>query len=185
MLLTYDKETLVVTGAYDKVESIPEDLLYLDVSDDDYQLAICNFGSKIINGKVVPPVIMTDEKVFEDLKILKKLEIENSCAKEITNGTISNALGKEYFYPTKDTDQANLSASVLSSLLEANPEWTTPFWCRDDNGEWQYKWHTGLEIQQVGKDVKAMILAAQYKKVGYDKAIELAHTAKDLEAIFW
>ena len=110
--------------------------------------------------------------------------IDASCASQILSGFSSSALGDVHHYPAKSTDQQNLSASVLASLLpDTNAEWVTPFWCSDNSGIWGFKPHTAAQIQQVGRDAKAAILAAMGKNEVLQAQIEAAGSVEELEAI--
>ena len=187
MFISYDLSTRDVIGCYEYAEYVPAELGCVEVDDEQYHLILSTFGWKVDydDNLIPPPNEPTTEAALNELKTAKYLEIQLSCSKLILSGAKSNALGDTYTYPTKDTDQANLSASVLSSLLEEHEDWTTPFWCCDKDSKWEYKWHSIPQIQQVGKDVKAMILEAQYKKLGYDRAIELAKTREEVNVITW
>jgi len=109
-----------------------------------------------------------------------------ACAAAIVAGFASSALGAEHSYPSQMTDQQNLSASVLASLLPNLPTgWTTPFWCADTNGNWSYASHTAAQIQQAGQDGKAAIVAAIQKKEGLVAQINAAATVTAVQAINW
>jgi hypothetical protein len=112
--------------------------------------------------------------------------LSTECSTFIVSGFKSSALGAEYSYPAKPTDQQNLSASVLDSLLAGgNSTWTTPFWCADTAGEWAFRPHTATQIQQVGVDGKAVILAAMSKNESLAASVNAATTAEDVAAIVW
>ncbi|MBU9380630.1 DUF4376 domain-containing protein [Burkholderia gladioli] len=112
--------------------------------------------------------------------------ITAACANAITAGFTSSALGAEHTYPASITDQQNLTASVLASIypgLAAN--WTTPFWCADASGAWAYVEHTAAQIQQVGQDGKAAILAALTKKQQLTEQVAAATTLAAIQAVVW
>lgn len=109
-----------------------------------------------------------------------------ACAAQIVAGFTSPALDSIHTYPSKATDQANLSASVLASLMPNLPaNWTTPFWCADSTGAWSYQAHTVAQIQQAGLDGKAAILAAQVRLATLNAQIAAATTITAVEAITW
>ena len=112
--------------------------------------------------------------------------ITQACAAAITSGFTSSALGSAHTYPSGLTDQANLTANVLSSLLPGLPStWTTPQLCQDASGVWAYVAHTAAQIKQVGGDGKAAILASLTKKANLQAEIEAATTIAAVQAIVW
>lgn len=121
-------------------------------------------------------------------KLDKSTEISQACANQILGGQESTALGSAHTYPSKAVDQANLSASILDSLLpfnSSNVSYCTPFWCADSEGNWKWVNHTAAQIQQVGSDVKSAILAAQNKNVLLQQQIQNATTLDELNLIKW
>lgn len=121
---------------------------------------------------------------FSRLKTAKKEAISGACRSEIVSGFDSSALGERHHYPAKETDQLNLSGSILDSLLPDLPtDWTTPFWCADTSGLWAFRLHTASQIQQVGHDAKAAILAAMGKNEVLQAQIAAAGSVEELEAI--
>lgn len=109
-----------------------------------------------------------------------------ACQATIVSGFSSSALGVAHTYPAQMSDQQNLSASVLASLLPNLPAgWTTPFWCADGSGVWSYANHTAAQIQQVGRDAKAAIVAAIQKKAGLVAQVNAATSAAAVQAIGW
>lgn len=121
-----------------------------------------------------------------EAQTLKMAELEAACAAEIASGFSSAALGKRYQYPAKATDQSNLQASVLASLLPGlAKDWTTPFWCQDAAGAWAYRPHTAAQIQRVGTDGKNAINACIAHKIQLEEQLAKAETLAELEAITW
>lgn len=109
-----------------------------------------------------------------------------ACAAEIVAGYSSAALGAAHLYPSTPTDQANMAASVLASLLPGVAGgWTTPFWCADAGGVWSFAEHTAAQIQQAGQDGKAMVVAAQSKLAGLEAQVAAAADAAAVAAINW
>lgn len=118
-------------------------------------------------------------------RAIRSDEISAACRAQIEKGFICAALGTLCLYPAKAQDQANLVASVTDSLLFADdPDWTTPFWCADDQGAWDFRLHTRAQIQQVGRQGKASILAAMQRNEVLQRQIATA-TEEQLRAIVW
>lgn len=112
--------------------------------------------------------------------------VSNACALAITAGFTSPAIGGVFTYPSSLTDQANLNASVTASLMPGVTDgWTTPFMCADANGVWAARQHTARQIQRVGSDGKAAILACLQRKWGLEQAIRNANTVADVLAVVW
>ncbi|KMQ80338.1 hypothetical protein BPMI_02398c [Candidatus Burkholderia pumila] len=127
----------------------------IDLTDSEWQICLANPGYLVKDGKLIPPVLTHDE-LLTTAKKVKQAELSAACAEAITNGFASTSLGSLHNYPAKDIDQQNLTTSVLDSILHASDsDWTTPFWCADDTGNWAFRPHTAAQIQQVGKDAKA------------------------------
>lgn len=109
-----------------------------------------------------------------------------ACQNAITAGFQSSALGAWYTYPAKTTDQQNLNASVVASLLPGIPNtWVTPFWCEDANGTWAYVYHTAAQIQKVGADAKGAILQLLSKNAQLQAQVMAATTVAAVQAINW
>ncbi|QDD91321.1 hypothetical protein CCZ28_20815 [Pseudomonas oryzihabitans] len=112
--------------------------------------------------------------------------IAGACDATILEGFVSAALGSEHRYPAKLTDQSNLQASVLASLIPGLAEdWTTPFWCQDATGTWAYRPHTAPQIQQVGTDGKNAINACIARKIALEQQLAKATTLAEIKAITW
>lgn len=133
------------------------------------------------NGLVVSGV--TDS--LEAHRKRKSEEIRAACEINIFSGFTCNALGESYLYPAKLTDQSNLVASVTDSLLVTEKEgWTTPFWCADSEGVWEFRNHTVDQIQTVGKAAKASILASMSKNEIIQRIVEVTEQ-EELPNIKW
>lgn len=113
-------------------------------------------------------------------------EMSAACKQAIYAGFESSALGAPHTYPAKDLDQSNLIASITDSLLHADEAgWVTPFWCCDAAGVWTYTPHTAAQIQQVGIDGKAAIVACLLQNATRAAQINAAATIEAVEAITW
>lgn len=126
------------------------------------------------------------DRALADYQAAQIGAINAACQAAIFAGFTSSALGAAHTYPAKSLDQQNLSASVLASLMPNLPVgWTTPFWCADANGAWAYVQHTAAQIQQVGQDGKAAILAALNKNQTLQGQIMSATTPAEVQAVVW
>lgn len=120
------------------------------------------------------------------LQISQVAALTASCQRAIVSGFQSRALGEEHTYPSDITDQQNLTANVLSSLLPENAvAWTTMQLCCDTSGVWAYKAHKRAQIQQVGSDGKTAIMVCLIKKAGLVQQVQSAQTEEDVLSIQW
>ncbi|WP_332129931.1 hypothetical protein [Azorhizobium caulinodans] len=120
------------------------------------------------------------------MKADQSAKLYEACAAAIVAGFTSDALGTAHDYPSTQVDQINLSGSVMASLLPGNASnWTTAFWCRDEAGAWGFRAHSAAEIQQVGRDGKAHVLACQTKLGALNQQIAAATTAEAVSAATW
>jgi hypothetical protein len=121
-----------------------------------------DYETWLSDGNTPDPIYSLD-----DHKAWKIQQMNDACKSEIYLGFNSNATGTWLHYPAEDLDQQNLSASVLDSVLavQANEtSWSTPFWCANSTNTWSYLSHNTTQIQQVGRDGKAQILACLQQK---------------------
>lgn len=132
-------------------------------------------------GYVPPPV-----KTLADLRLEKSAELDAAARNQIYAGYPSEALGTLHHYPAKDKDQTNMVASVTDSYNPTNAvDWTTPFWCADSEGVWEYRPHTASQIQRAGSDGKLAILASLGKNAVLQSQVVAATTEAELSAIEW
>lgn len=167
--------------------SFPADAV--DVSDTEYasiQSVLAAGGSVKADSMGNPVATPPQSATLAEIQAQQIAVITQACAAAITGGFTSSALGAAHTYPSGLTDQANLAANVVSSLLPGLPStWTTPQLCCDANGVWAYVAHTAAQIQQVGSDGKAAILASLTKKANLQAEIEAATTVSAVQAIVW
>lgn len=122
----------------------------------------------------------------EALKSTKQQDLDQACAEQIMGGFASSALGVAHQYPSKPTDQANLTASVTAALVNQSVSgWETPFWCQSEGGNWDWVVHTADQIKQVGADCMAAVLAAQLKNKTLHTQLLAATTADEIAGINW
>lgn len=150
------------------------------ITDQLEQALIVGEGSPFHGGTIVPDNLQT----LEGRKLRKLVELGQCCRQAIYVGFTSSALGTPHSYPAKQQDQDNLVASVTESLIPGAPvDWVTPFWCASGD-VWSYQPHTAAQIQQVGRDGKAAILAALMKNEQLTQDVAAA-TAETLDSITW
>jgi len=112
--------------------------------------------------------------------------ISQCCADAILAGFACDALGAGFAYPAKFTDQLNLTGSVMDSLMPGlPPDWSTPFWCADADGQWAFRAHSASQIQQVGRCAKAAALACMATNEEKQAQIAAAATPAQIAAITW
>lgn len=123
---------------------------------------------------------------LQEVKNSQISTIRMACSTAITSGFTSSALGSAYTYPSNVTDQANLNANVVSSLLPNLPTtWTTEQLCADSTGVWAYRAHTAAQIQQVGSDGKSATMACLLKNGALTMQIDAATTVSAVQSITW
>lgn len=117
----------------------------------------------------------------------KLRELTRACGAQIIGGFMSSALGSAYSYPSAQTDQDNLSASVVASLLPGiDPAtWTTPFMCEAANGIWARRAHSQAQIQQVGVDGKNFVVGCLLKLDSLRTQVAACTTMDQVNAIVW
>lgn len=182
----YDNAGNITAFYDDSISPAPQGVATIPLTNDQWQACISNQGAYIVqNGALVEapqdPVVL-----LMQAQAAKVAELSAACKAVILSGFESSALGTTYSYPAKDTDQQNLASSVLASVLPGvAADWETPFWCADEQGAWAFRLHTAAQIQQVGKDGKAAILAAMTKNQQLADQVMAAKTVADVQAITW
>lgn len=120
------------------------------------------------------------------VKSAKVAALRAACAAAITGGFVSSALGAPHIYPSGATDQINLMGSVTDTLLPDLPEdWSTPFWCRDAAGEWDFRLHDATQIRQAGRDGKRHVVECQAMLADLSFFVNEATTIIAVNAIQW
>lgn len=161
------------------IESLPEwnenDITVVEIPD----------GAAVAVGDVWNGEQFAPFDPLPGIKAARIAALRESCQAAIYAGFESDALGSAHLYPALDKDQANLSASVLASLLPGLPaDWTTPFWCAV-GGTWAFWPHTAAQIQKVGTDAKAAILAQMAKNATLAAQVEAATTIAQVNEVQW
>jgi hypothetical protein len=128
-----------------------------------------------------PPALSLDE-----VKDFKTSKIREEASETIFGSYVSSALGTPHTYPNNQVTQMNLSGSVIASLLPNLPDgWTTPFWCADSLNVWNFAPHTASQIQQVGIDCKAFVIANQIKIMTLLAQIADCTTVEEVISVVW
>lgn len=139
-----------------------------------------------VNGELVVNVFVAPTISLAQAQANQVTLINDACQALIVGGHNSSALGAVYTYPSSLTDQANLNANVVSSLLpDLASGWTTQQICLSSAGVWAYLPHTAAQIQQVGSDVKSAIVALLVKGANYKAQIAACTTVDAVQAVVW
>ena len=119
-------------------------------------------------------------------QVAQTMLVSTACQTAITAGITSSALGSVYTYPTKATDQMNLTASVTASMIPGNPaNWATLLWCQSQGGTWAFMPHNMAQTQKAGQDVMAGILGMMSKNANLATQIAAATSTLAAQAIIW
>lgn len=186
-LAAYDASGAIF-AFYDTEDSpAPDGVSVIELAAKEWMTCLTEQGQWCVaNGalaRVLPP---SAEQQLASARSLKISELDASCKAAIYAGFTSSALGSVHTYPAEDADQQNLSASVLGSLMpNLAADWTTPFWCADASGLWSYAAHTAAQIQQVGQDGKAAVIAAITKKAQLVAQVNAAPSVEAVQSIVW
>lgn len=119
-------------------------------------------------------------------KARKTTEMQTACQSAIYAGFTSDALGTNHHYPLLQTDQTNLAAVIIESLLtiDSDPDKQFPFWCTD--GEtWARRVHTHTEIRAVGMDAAPFVRGHQDHLRDLRNTINDATTVAEVDAVTW
>lgn len=163
---------------------IPLSVTYLseDLFKTLYEYLVTDSSSVFLGGTIR----VQTENELEQVKLDKIQHLEVQCSKAIISGFKCDALGELYSYPAKVLDQSNLVASVLSSVLPGvSEDWTTPFWCANLDGLWEFRSHTCAQIQKVGVTGKQAIVDNLSKNEVLASQIRSAETIEQVNAITW
>ena len=143
---------------------------------------ISNAGSPMVGGLIVGDTSET----LETAQARRISQLSLDCQSHIYDGFDSDALGAVTHYPADEQDQASLTACVLDSTLPGNDAlWTTAFKCIGADGVKEYKLHTMVQIQKVGRDGKNSIMASLLKNEQLAAEVRAATTIEAVAAIVW
>lgn len=186
-LAAYDANGAIVAFYDDVVSPAPQGAATIEITDDQYRACLVSQGAFVVkNGALADAPPLDAGVALANAQAAQVVVLSGACKAAIYAGFASTALGEAYTYPAKDTDQQNLNASVVASLLPGlAADWATPFWCADTQGAWAFRMHSAAQIQQVGKDGKAAILAAMSKNQALADQVAAAATVAAVQAIVW
>lgn len=162
---------------------------YLDSNGDVQYFASIAYISELPPGSTV----ISDEQAMAQLptplNLAQQLQIgliDDACAAAIVAGFYSNALGTQYLYPAKPTDQQNLAAAVQMSALPGTPStWSVLFWTADRYGNWGMRGHNIAQIQQAGRDGFSWVSACIAQKVVFETAVMQSQDPVAIAKINW
>jgi len=126
-----------------------------------------------------------DAAALAAARAAKRDELIAACIAAITAGFTSDALGSNHFYPCQATDQTNLAAVVIESLL--TPEQTEklfPFWCYD-GATWERREHTHAQIRAVGLAAVPHVRDKQDRLRDLRLQVLAATTVEQINGIVW
>lgn len=110
-----------IIGFYDSVDSpVPAGVNAIAITDAQWYACQVTQGYTIVNGTLTAPAAPTAAQLLANAQAAQVVTLSNACATAIVSGFTSVALGVVHTYPSKPTDQQNLSASIIAALLAAN-----------------------------------------------------------------
>jgi hypothetical protein len=147
---------------------------------------IKNWNTGKLGGEPSTDVLQQawDSVLVQQARVVQLALIAAASQSAQTAGFVSSALGNPYTYPSGIADQANLTAVIVGSLLPGSGA-THLFWCKSAAGVENFVAHTAAQIQQVGLDGLAAIMAWKSKQLTLSAEIQAATTIAAVQAIVW
>lgn len=146
----------------------------------------CSIGASYSGGVFTRAPVSAPTPTLAQAQRERIAAIGATCQAAIYAGFESSALGDVHTYPASDTDQRNLIASVIASLLPGLPSgWTVPFWCADASGAWDMREHTAEQIQKAGSDGQTAITALRLQNAQLAAEVMAAATVAAVQAVTW
>lgn len=178
-------------GFYDLLAAdylLPEDAVEI-TRDAHAALIVAQQEGRVIVADALGAPIAVDPASLVTLDQVKALHVATlraACEASITGGFKSAALGAVHTYPSDMKAQINLMGSVTDSLMpNLASDWQTPFWVCDAAGVWTYKMHSAAQIQQAGRDGKALVISCQTLIDNLTNDVLAATTPAAVAAIVW
>lgn len=128
----------------------------------------------------IPPATSKDIEVVRAEKVA---EINNACAKVITSGFYSSALGEKHRYDSDIVDQINFMQAYDMAKVTGKP---VPYriWNTDDVTK-DFHPHTAAQFETAYQDGAVMKATALAVCANKKALIALAKTVEEVEAITW
>lgn len=133
-------------------------------------------GNEVFMPPAAPPPLP-----IESVAARRYADINFACAKAITGGFQSTALGAAHRYSSELDDQLNLTGAILRGL-------DMPYACRDRDGVKAFRPHTAEQLRQVGDDFTVYKLQLLQKANDLKQLLEEAVANNDfaaVEAVSW
>ncbi|CUX69367.1 MULTISPECIES: hypothetical protein [Agrobacterium] len=152
---------------------------------EDGKLVVDHTLFEVISGVVAVPG-WQGPLLLDIVKAARVEVLRAACEATITGGFKSSALGAAHTYPSDMKAQINLMGSVTDSFMpNLPPDWQTPFWVCDAANVWSYKAHSAPQIQQAGRDGKALVVRCQAALDELTARVLAAATADAVTEIMW
>lgn len=165
-----------ITAYYDSVDSpAPVGVNVVAITDAQWQTCLSTPGHRVRNGQLVAPTPPPEAELLAQAKQAQSQLIYDACARAITAGYMSSALGYECEYASMHTDQAN-----LLSLAQAGQGGSV--WCASKEG-WTFVPHTAEQVTVVLTDWVRYRDAQQSKYAALLSQINAATTISAVQAI--
>jgi hypothetical protein len=123
--------------------------------------------------------------------LIARADAEWAASSSVAAGAIRVAAGVPYLCVVGGTTGQAAPAwpTAIDTLVNDGDAqwqlWTTEFWCEDAAGNWAWTEHTAAQIIQVGRDLKAQVLALQAKCATLTAKIAACTTIADVNAVVW
>ena len=144
-----------------------------------------------ISGDAMPTIFEVDEKIFEDTKKNKIIELSNFCENDIISGFTSDALGYSCIYDSEQVDQLNITGvlTMISPTPAAPMGYGSPYAVRPIiDGVIQpkeYINHTYFQLRKALTD-GGMYKLTKLQQFNYKRdLVNASKTVSEIELITW
>jgi hypothetical protein len=155
---------------------------------------VSGFPSLALGSSHTYPSKMTDQQNLNASvtdALIAKGDPAWAASTAVSSGAIRVAEGVPYLCVvggTTGADAPEWPTAVDTLVNDGDAQWqlwTTEFWCEDATGKWAWTEHTAAQIIQVGRDLKAQVLALQAKCATLAAKVAACTTVADVEAVVW